>query len=82
MSDFTVFEPSKDAAAMQLLTEDLLSMKQAREEIPTRPDISTLQRWRLRGVRGVKLETVKIGGFTLTSRQAIHRFLAATQNRA
>lgn len=38
--------------------------------------ISTLHRWRLRGVGGAKLETFKIGGKRFTSTEAIQRFIA------
>lgn len=36
--------------------------------------VGTLQHWRLYGVRGVKLETLKAGGKRLTSVEALHRF--------
>jgi len=39
---------------------------------------STLHRWRLRGVRGVRLGTVLIGGTRYTSTEALSRFFAAT----
>lgn len=39
---------------------------------------STLHRWRLRGVRGVRLDTVLIGGTRYTSTEALSRFFAAT----
>ena len=32
-------------------------------------------RWRLRGIRGVKLETIKIGGRRFTSAEALARFI-------
>lgn len=35
----------------------------------------SLQRWALRGLRGVRLETVRIGGTIFTSAEAILRFL-------
>jgi hypothetical protein len=34
-----------------------------------------LRRWSLRGLRGVVLETVRIGGTTFTSTEAVLRFL-------
>lgn len=36
---------------------------------------STLERWRTRGVSGVRLETAKLGGIRVTSEEAITRFL-------
>ena len=39
---------------------------------------STLHRWRLRGCRGIKLETLLIGGTRTTSAEALQRFFSAT----
>lgn len=39
---------------------------------------STLHRWRLRGCRGVKLETILVGGTRTTSADALARFFDAT----
>jgi hypothetical protein len=36
---------------------------------------SVLERWRTHGIRGVILETVKIGGIRYTSAEAIERFI-------
>lgn len=36
--------------------------------------VSTLHRWRLRGIKGVRLETCRIGGKRVTSREAVQRF--------
>ncbi|QDV44382.1 hypothetical protein Enr13x_42470 [Stieleria neptunia] len=61
-----------------LLTEDILTMSQAAKELPNRPNVSTLWRWANRGLKGKKLETLRIGGRnTVTSRQALTRFLDA-----
>jgi len=40
-----------------------------------RPHPSTLHRWRLRGIAGVKLETVRCGGRRLCTIEAVRRFL-------
>lgn len=42
------------------------------------PSIATVRRWRIRGVRGVKLETLLVGGRRYTSEEALQRFLAGT----
>lgn len=63
----------------RILTEDVLSLNEARDAIPTRPSISTVWRWAINGRKGVKLETYQIGGKRLTSVQAIHRFFEAIQ---
>ena len=65
----------------RLLTEDLLTMTEARGEIAMltrrRPDKATLHRWLHRGVGGQKLEAVRLGRQWFTSRQAITRFIEA-----
>lgn len=58
--------------------EILLSFSDLSSRLPRRPHTSTLHRWRLRGVRGVKLETILIGGRRYTSHEALERFFAAT----
>ncbi|MEM6468257.1 MAG: DUF1580 domain-containing protein [Planctomycetota bacterium] len=68
-------------STVDLLTEDLLSLAQATREIPTRPNVSTVWRWAKRGIRGVRLETVKVGGKQMTSVQALTRFLQATNRK-
>lgn len=67
---------------LNLLTEDALSLPQAARELPGRPDASTLWRWSKAGLRGVRLETFKIGSRLFTTRQAVTRFVAATQEPA
>ncbi len=61
-------------------SETLISFSDARSAFPgidRRLSLATLHRWRLNGVRGVKLETVLIGGLRYTSREAIDRFIQA-----
>ncbi len=41
---------------------------------PIHPSVPTLWRWALRGLQGVQLETVKIGGRRYTTFEAIDRF--------
>lgn len=66
-----------------LTKEALLTLNEARSAFPggKRLGLATIQRWRMRGVRGVKLETLLVGGMRYTSREAIARFIAA-QNAA
>jgi hypothetical protein len=54
--------------------ETLLSLTQAAKTLPGRPNITTVWRWRNRGVRGVKLETMLSGGRRFTSVEALRRF--------
>ncbi len=58
--------------------ERLLSFPQAAAILPFRPHVSTLHRWRLRGIGGVRLETIRLGGRRFTSEQALTRFFRAT----
>ena len=48
------------------------------EQAGYRPNRSTVHRWRTRGARGVKLETVLIGGKRFTSEEKLQAFNAAT----
>jgi hypothetical protein len=66
----------------RILTEDVLSISQARAEIKNItgvcPDKGTMTRWYRRGVGGVKLEVVCLGSRNIfTSTQAITRFIEA-----
>jgi hypothetical protein len=66
-------------ATSRILTEDVLTINDARKEIASvtgqRPDISTMTRWIHRGLGGTKLEAVRIGRQLITSKQAITRFI-------
>ncbi len=66
----------------RILTEDVLSLSQARAELAKllgrRPDKATITRWIHRGVGGVKLEAIRLGGNSIfTSTQALTRFITA-----
>lgn len=69
------------SAASTILVEDVLTLQDARKELHQvtgqRPDKTTLYRWCLRGVGGVRLEHIRLGDRILTSRQAITRFIDA-----
>jgi hypothetical protein len=59
---------------IDLQTETLVPLTQAGARLPHRPHGSTLRRWAYRGVAGVVLETVKLGGRRFTSAEALRRF--------
>jgi len=59
-----------------ILGEHRLSLAQAAAHLSLH--VSTLHRWRLRGVRGIRLATILIGGYRYTSHEALERFVAAT----
>jgi hypothetical protein len=65
----------------QVLTEDILSLSEARKELQQltrkRPDKATLTRWIHKGCHGTRLEAVRLGNQLFTSRQAITRFIEA-----
>jgi hypothetical protein len=65
--------------AIDLKTETVLSLRDAADFLPRRrrgkrPHFSTLYRWALKGFRGVRLETIRIGGTLCTSKEALQRF--------
>ena len=62
---------------IDLSTETLVPWQQAAKHVPGQPHISTLHRWRLKGVKGHRLETLSVGGRRFTSQQAIARFIDA-----
>ncbi|MDV6034054.1 MAG: DUF1580 domain-containing protein [Phycisphaera sp. RhM] len=69
----------------RVLTEDVQTLQDAREDLASylgrRPDKCTLYRWCRDGVRGTKLEHVRLGGRILTSRQAVRRFIEARSSK-
>ena len=63
-------------------TEAILTLKQAAAQLPhrrrgSRPHVATLYRWAQRGLRGVRLETIQVGGTLCTSVEALQRFFEA-----
>jgi hypothetical protein len=54
--------------------EQIRTLSQVTRIVPGNPHVATLHRWRLRGVKGVKLETVLVGGRRFTSVEALARF--------
>ena len=60
---------------IDLDSETPLSLVEAAKSLPGRPHISTLHRWRQRGVRSVRLETFMAGGRRFTTREALNRFM-------
>ena len=58
--------------------EDILSFRDATAYLPQRNGrkihVSSLYRWATRGIRGVILETLQVGGCRYTSKEALQRF--------
>lgn len=63
-------------------TENLIPFREVpawtKEHLGNRVHPTTIHRWRLRGARGVKLETLLAGGTRYTSVEALNRFFAGT----
>ena len=70
-----------ETAVSRILTEDVLTLSQARKELASitgkRPDKATMARWIHRGCGGVKLDAIRLGIQLFTSRQALTRFIEA-----
>lgn len=66
--------------------ETLIPIGDVPSRLPPRPNgkrvhISAIYRWMSRGVRGIKLEVIKVGGSTYTSLEALQRFADWLSNR-
>ena len=58
--------------------DEYLTFAEAAKRVPGTRNISTIHRWRLRGVRGVRLHTELYGGRRYVRASAIAAFVAAT----
>ncbi len=68
--------------AIDILSESVLSLTEAASSLPRRrkgkrPDVATLYRWSTVGCRGIRLETIQVGGCRCTSKEAMQRFFDA-----
>lgn len=68
--------------SIDLENDQLLTMAQACRLLPRRPSPSTIWRWRVRGVGGVRLKCVRVGGMWATTARALAEFLRAQTDRA
>ena len=64
---------------IDLCDETVLTLADATDHLPRRrrgakPHVCTLIRWAKVGVRGAKLETLRVGGTLCTSLEALQRF--------
>ena len=72
---------------IDLAKEDLIAFSEVPKCLPRRPNgktihISAVYRWAFgKGIRGIVLESVRIGGTTYTSREALQRFADAITGR-
>ena len=67
--------------AIDIHNETVLSLTEATKVLPRlngkRPSISTLWRWCRKGLRGVRLEYIRLGRSIATSEEALNRFFEA-----
>jgi hypothetical protein len=64
---------------IELKSEKVMSLSEAAKHVPSRRAgkrcaVQTLYRWAQTGHRGVKLETLRVGGTLCTSLEALQRF--------
>ena len=55
---------------------EIVELKELAKSLPGRPHLSSIYRWSSSGLRGVRLETFKLGGRRYTSRESLARFAA------
>ena len=56
-------------------TKTILTLAQAAQLLPHRPNAHTLWRWSSRGLRGVKLKTFKVGRSHCTTAELLAQFI-------
>lgn len=61
-----------------MIDESLMTLAEAARSLPHKPHVATLYRWMSRGVRGIRLRTILVGGRRYTSREALNEFIEAT----
>ena len=64
---------------IDLANEEVVSLAAATKHLPKRrggkrPHVSTLYRWATAGVRGIRLEVIRVGSTQCTSLEALQRF--------
>jgi hypothetical protein len=70
-------------AVIDIKSEQLVSLREVPKLLPARGNgrrihVSAIYRWVQRGVRGTRLEVIRVGGTTYTSREALQRFASPT----
>ena len=67
--------------------EVLIDFAEAAKNLPRKPSgkavhVRTVARWALYGIRGIRLDSLCIGGRRVTSKEACHRFFEALTESA
>jgi Protein of unknown function (DUF1580) len=60
--------------------DELFPINKAEKLFPSRPALATRWRWINKGVRGVKLSTIRVGGRVFVTEQMVRAFLAELNN--
>lgn len=58
--------------------ENLFALNEVPGRLPKRISLQTVYRWATKGVNGIVLESIRVGGRKFTSSEAIQRFLRAS----
>jgi hypothetical protein len=71
---------------LDLQAEHVVTLSDATRHLPKRsggkkPHVATLYRWATRGLRGVRLETIRVGGTLCTSLEALQIFCERLSGR-
>jgi hypothetical protein len=77
---------SGDKTSSIPLTEQIISLSEAAKLLPRRrggkkTNVATLYRWTNRGLKGIVLDSIQIGGSRCTSREALERFFGQLTER-
>ena len=72
-------DPLETKQLIALTQEKIIPLRDVPKHLPPRPNgkklhISACYRWIGPGIRGIRLESIKVGGTTCTSLEAIQRF--------
>ena len=70
-----------DTVPIDPLNDELIPLSQAARSLPSKPGAATLWRWHRRGVKGVKLEIVRVGGRVFTTASAWRDFVTRMTSR-
>lgn len=62
----------------KILHENPILLGDVPKHVPGRPSLAAVYRWFRTGIRGVKLETMLVGGKRMTSEAALERFFVAS----
>jgi len=62
-------------SSIDISSERPLTIPEAAQTLPHPPHVATIWRWAYKGIKGIKLETICIGGRRYTTRESLQRFI-------